>query len=111
MCLRVRMRVCERVRVCVPALRACLCVRACVCACARARLRGCVRACVGARMCVCVCVHFTGTFRGVAFLSVMSFLARELHGVLYFGLRLLCVALCYKPNYTVCTICALRDLM
>ena len=96
---------------CVPALRACLCVRACVCACARARLRGCVRACVGVCVCVCVCVHFTGTFRGVAFLSVMSFLARELHGVLYFGLRLLCVALCYKPNYTVCTICALSDLM
>ena len=111
MCLRVRMRVCERVRVCV-----CLhCVHACACvhACVRARVRACVGACVRAwvRACVCVCVHFTGTFRGVAFLSVMSFLARELHGVLYFGLRLLCVALCYKPNYTVCTICALSDLM
>ena len=49
MCLRVRMRVCERVRVYAPALRACVvrvCVRACVHACV----------CVRARVCVCVCV-------------------------------------------------------
>ena len=98
MCLRVRMRVCERVRVYAPALRACVvrvCVRACVHACVCARARACV--------CVCVCVHLTDKFRGVAFLSVISLLARVLHGVLYFGLRLLCVALCYKPNYSVCT--------
>ena len=82
----------------------CACVRACVRACG---------ACVCVCVCVCVWVHLTDTFRGVAFLSVISLLARELHGVYYILGYDCCVLLSVISLIIlfVLSICALRDLM